>query len=494
MRPMTQPVFSYNPGDNAFEKKLIQSPAWRRIEHQGMSALHLAGVRDHFILPRHTVNETRGALTMWVLPLQDLAPATHYPAHANSNPHFSNFTLLSDRENTGDVDAAQFAMFYNTYWHPVFITKFHRGSFVDMAWRPRQAAFASSNYFEMRRLNWYHLCVTWDRSRGAVSVYANGVLIAVQDTTATQPHVTQPCAPMLYAGNPALAYAKINFYNKIPTPEEIRADFLSRPEVVNKGTQAFLEKTYEGAGLPAFAWKPTPGAGWRDALSLPMNRDEDMLAFFHQGGVTGTTVTPEGIRVVTPTLDEYYNGFLLVKPDPTRMYLWSRQTFEGDLSASFEFKLNSHGGLCLFMAQAAGMQGEDFMRDYFLRSDGSMSMVCWEDVRNYHWEFYREMLDTRNDLVSHGMVKNPWLKPVAFQVENRRWDLNRWYKLEFLQEGTRIRGAIDGVTVIDYTDNGFDNNGPVLTHGHIAIRCMMRTDIVIRNLQVKDRPPVKILE
>jgi hypothetical protein len=139
------------------------------------------------------------------------------------------------------------------------------------------------------------------------------------------------------------------------------------------------------------------------------------------------------------------------------------------------------------------MQGEDFMKDYFLRSDGSMSMVCWEDVRNYHWEFYREMLDTRNDLVSHGMVKNPWLKPVAFQVENRRWDLNRWYKLEFLQEGARIRGAIDGVTVIDYTDNGFDNNGPVLTHGHIAIRCMMRTDIVIRNLQVKDRPLVKVL-
>ncbi|MDR1011232.1 MAG: DUF1961 family protein, partial [Opitutaceae bacterium] len=454
----------------------------------------------------------------------------------NSNPHFANFTFLSDRENTGDVDAAQFAMFYNTYWHPVFITKFHRGSFVDMAWRPRQAAFASGNYFEMRRLNWYHLCVTWDRARGAVSVYANGVLIAVQDTTATQPHVTQTCAPMLYAGNPALAYGDIHFYNKIPTPEEIRADFHARPELINDGLQTALEKTYEGRDLAPFifdagagadvagprsagcqtcpdsaapeaglatcatdgAVMPAPSgesvAGWRDALSLPLNRDEDMLAFFHQGGVTGTQVTPEGVRITTPTLDEYYNSFHLVKPDPTRMYLWSRRTFEGDLYASFEFKLLAHGGLCLFMAQAAGMQGEDFMKDYFLRSDGSMSMVCWEDVRNYHWEFYREMLDTRNDLVSHGMIKNPWLKPVAFQVENRRWDLNRWYKLEFLQEGARIRGAIDGVTVIDYTDNGFDNNGPVLTHGHIAIRCMMRTDIVIRNLLVKDRPLVKVLE
>jgi hypothetical protein len=104
------------------------------------------------------------------------------------------------------------------------------------------------------------------------------------------------------------------------------------------------------------------------------------------------------------------------------------------------------------------------------------------------------MLDTRNDLVTHAMLKNPWFKPIAFQVENRRWELNRWYKLEFLQEGGRIRGAIDGVAVIDLEDNGFDNNGPVLKHGHVAIRCMMRTDMVIRNLQVRDRPLVRILE
>lgn len=487
-----KPIFSYNLADKSFGSDLVQATAPRKIEYAGRKGLHLAGIKEHFILPKHTVNETRGSLMMWVLPLQDLAPATHYPTHANSNPNFANFTFLSDRENTGDVDAAQFAIFYNTYWHPVFITKFHRGGFVNMAWRPRQAAFASSNYFEMQRLNWYHLCVTWDRSRGDVSVYANGVLVAIQDTTAELPHVTQPCAPMLYGGNPALAYSEINFYNEIPSVDKIREAFRVGAGTINQELQKGLEKTYEGKGLAPFAWKSD--SSWHETLSLPMNRDEDMLAFFHQGGVTGTTVTSEGTRIVTPTLDEYYKEFHLVKPDPTRMYLWSRKTFEGDLYASFEFKLNKPGGLCLFMAQAAGMQGEDFMKDYFLRSDGSMSMVCWEDVRNYHWEFYRDMVDTRNDKVSHGMIKNPWLKPVAFQVENRKWELDRWYKLEFLQEGNRVRGAIDGVTVIDYADNAFDNNGPIFQNGHIAIRCMMRTDIVIRNLQVKNRPLVKVLK
>jgi hypothetical protein len=489
-----KPVFSYDPGDGAFEKRLILGAAPRRIEHGGRRGLHLSGIRDRFIIPRHTVNESRGALTMWVLPMQDLAPAAHYPAHAASNPHFANITFLSDRENLGDVDAAQFAMFYNTYWHPVFIAKFHRGSFGDMAWHStRQAAFASSNYFEMRSLNWYHLCVTWDRSRGDVSVHANGVLVATPDTTSPDPPVWQPCAPMLYAGNPGLAYSEINFHDDIPSVEEIRNAFRAGAGIPNQDLQNRLEKTYEGRGLRPFAWEPD--ASWREVMSLAMTRDEDMFAFYHQGGVTGTQVTPEGTRITTPPLADYHDGgYDRAKCDPTRMYLWSRRTFEGDLYASFEFKLLSHGGLCLFMAQAAGMQGEDFMKDYFLRSDGSMRMVCWEDVRNYHWEFYREMLDTRNDLVTHAMLKNPWFKPIAFQVENRRWELNRWYKLEFLQEGNRIRGAIDGVTVIDQEDNGFDNNGPVLKHGHIAIRCMMRTDIVVRNLQVKDRPLVRILE
>jgi hypothetical protein len=97
------------------------------------------------------------------------------------------------------------------------------------------------------------------------------------------------------------------------------------------------------------------------------------------------------------------------------------------------------------------------------------------------------MCDVRNDLVSHAMLKNPWYRPMAFQVEDRRWELDRWYRCDYLQEGARIRGSIDGVQVIDTTDTGFDNNGPVFRHGRIALRCMMRTDMTFRNLVVRAR-------
>lgn len=70
------------------------------------------------------------------------------------------------------------------------------------------------------------------------------------------------------------------------------------------------------------------------------------------------------------------------------------------------------------------------------------------------------------------------------------WEIDRWYSLTWLQLGNRIRGAIDGTVVVDFTDDGFQNNGPVLRNGRIALRAMMRTDVTLRNLRVLERPDV----
>lgn len=490
------PVLSYRFSENPPAANLIQDSPLRILEHQNRLGIHLPAIRGRFILPEHGINEPQGSLTMWVLPLQDFYPAPRYPAHGASNPHYFIYTFLSDRENVGDTSPAQFAFFYDAYWHPVLVAKFHGGG--DLYWQRRRGAIAASGHFEMRRMNWYHMTVAWDRPKGLFFVYANGILVATHDTTYPAPLPSQACGPMLFGGNPSLVYSDIAFYDRMLPAEEIRALFCEEATEINVGLQDSLERMYEGKGLEKLNWKPN--AEWKNALSLSLTRKEDLLAFYHQGAILGTQVTPEGTRVTTPSLDIYHSldpaksDLDPAKIDVSRTYWWTRQVFEGDLYVTFEFKLLQHGGLCLFMAQASGMQGEDFMKDYFLRSDGAMRMVCWEDVRNYHWEFYREMLDVRNDLVSHACLKNPWFKPVGFQMENRRWELDRWYRFQFLQEGNRIRGAIDGVTVIDALDNSFDNNGPVLRHGHIAIRCMMQTDMLFRNLCVLSHPEIMVRE
>lgn len=497
-KPLPSPVFNYRLGSAPLDRRLIQDPQARIIERASRRGLHLPSVRGRFILPGHTLNSPQGSLTMWVMPLHDLYPCPHYPEHASSNPHYDRYVFLCDRENVADIVPAQFAFYFGVHWHPGLTAKFHEGD--NLYWQAERGAAVTTGHFEMNRLQWYQLALTWDRPRGLYAAYLNGVLVGTHDTSAQAPLPNQPCGPMLHGGNPGLAYSDISFFDQVASGDEIRASFYADAGAVDAPLQERLEKVFAGKGLKPFNW--TPDGSWKESLSLSLTRRDDLLEFYHQGGNLGTEVTPEGTRILTPSLEEYYRrrvvektglGLYPEKTDTTRMYLWSRETFEGDLYATFDFKLLEHGGLCLFIAQASGMQGEDFMQDYFLRSDGAMRMICWEDVRNYHWEFYREIADGRNDLVSHACLKNPWFRPMNFQIENRKWELDRWYRFEFLQEGDRLRGAIDGTTVMDVVDNGFDNNGPVLRKGHIAIRCMMRTHIVLRNLRVMNRPDFQVV-
>jgi hypothetical protein len=493
---MNSPRHTYKYGSETIPPSRLRGSASRIVELHGRKGIHFTGIRGRLLIPEHTINEPQGAVAMWVLPLDDIFPAAQHPQHFVSNKHSDKFVLLSDREALREVDGAFFTLCYHSYWHPVFFAKFFNGPLMSGIWAAQPKAHSTAGHFEFERMNWYCVVLTWNHALGRYRIYANGVLVGSEDTTARKPFLHDPCGPFLYAGNPALVFSDMEFYDVELEPAEIKTHFAAGATHTNPQLQSKLETHWEGRGLERLDWKND--GTWEEKLSLPLNRSRDLEEFFHQGGTPTVRITPEGLRITTPSLEQYLkskaprheelnSGF-----DMTRMYLWSQRTFEGDLYATFDFKLLDHGGLALFMANAAGMQGEDFLNDYFLRADGRMITVCWEDVRNYHWEFYREMCDVRNDLVSHAMLKNPWYKPMAFQMENRRWELDRWYRFEYLQQGNHIRGAIDGVKVIDVTDTGFDNNGPVLRKGRVAIRCMMRTDMVFRNLRVMNRTELTI--
>jgi len=489
---MPSPCFSYDLANPTGSPIRTFGAEFRILEKDGRAGLHCPSIRGRGLLPDHTLNEPRGSLSLWVMALDDLSPAAHHPHHAKSNPHFSKYVLLTDREYVPDTDAANFCLVWESYWHPVFYAKFAQGSHLDNAWRKRGAE-AMAGHFAFRRLTWYLVTVRWDTPAGLYEIFANGVRVASADTT-TPDLPRQTCGPVLYWGSPALVISEVHFFDVCLTPEEIRSAFRQQNPNPDPELQNHLEKIYEGRALPRLEW--TPDKSWQPRLDLSLCQKDDYLNFFVQGSGTAVRCTDEGFRITTPGLEEFSNPPHSVRPgvDMTRMYLWTRQIFEGDLHVSFEFKVHAHGGLCLLMTQAAGMQGEDFLADYPLRVNGSMSVVCWEDVRNYHWEFFREMVDVPNQFVSHGCLKNPWFKPMSFQLENRRWEEDRWYRLDYLQEGARIRGAIDGLTVMDVTDNAYDNNGPILLNGRIAIRCMMRTDMTFRKLRVLNRPHFTVRE
>jgi len=116
-----------------------------------------------------------------------------------------------------------------------------------------------------------------------------------------------------------------------------------------------------------------------------------------------------------------------------------------------------------------------------------MLTVYGEDVRNYHWEYYREMSDMRNDVSNSALMKNPFLYPLSFSALTTPVEKNTWHKLQFLQIGNKLTGAIDGVIMVEFTDDGFTNNGPVYNYGRIAIRCMLHSKLLFRNLRVYNR-------
>lgn len=205
----------------------------------------------------------------------------------------------------------------------------------------------------------------------------------------------------------------------------------------------------------------------------------------------------------TSNPDFYTYAFLSDNPNPqdyntaafklawTPRYVWSNKPFEGNLYVEYEFKVLRPGALSLLMVQASGMNREDFMADYPLRKSGRMTTVYGEDVRNYHWEYYREMADMRNDVENSALMKNPFLYPLSFNALSTPVDKTKWHKLQFLQVGNKLIGAINGTKMVEFTDDGFSNNGPVYNFGRIAIRCMLHSKLAFRNLRVYNKATVK---
>lgn len=76
------------------------------------------------------------------------------------------------------------------------------------------------------------------------------------------------------------------------------------------------------------------------------------------------------------------------------------------------------------------------------------------------------------------------MKPLAYVCHPVRLSKNEWHTLRFVQEGSHLCGIIDGEVIWEAHDIPNENNGPVYTAGHIALRCMLGTHLVYRNLKV----------
>jgi hypothetical protein len=180
-----------------------------------------------------------------------------------------------------------------------------------------------------------------------------------------------------------------------------------------------------------------------------------IFTFDSQQGLQGWLLEGDGAARATEA------GTILVESFPAgtnnpSCTLWSPQPIRGDFHLSFDFR-------------AEGLKGED--------------VLAWS--RSATWDSYAYMKRMRLYTVSYSRgdtgtsgLRKIWAPP--FDCPKEQMDpqvsvsrdgcpeMNRWYHVELIKEGSRVRFLNDGQTIHDWTDDG--TLGPVLTSGRIGLR------------------------
>lgn len=451
----------------------------RRVKCNGREGINLTGVNDAIALDGHTLNSNAGMLEMWVLSLEDLIPSGHTPTAPKEMQPF-----ISDIAGNNDALNATFALSYKSDWGHPLIGKFYRGSNYPGAFFPYQKAIIECDHVHLHKGQWYHFVLTWDVEESQYHFYMNGMPVGHSDALCDH-LVKEKTGETLYIGTPCFCYSDITMYEgKTNCQSEIKALYLNSVVERNEAEDAKLRQLIYGNPDKQMTFQPD--ANWEKQLGLSLQNDADLEHFYVQGGTNHHRITPEGLEIKTPN----YHPICLTIPDGDmgQMYLWSNKSFEGDLYAKYEFMPKAHGGLSLFIAQASGMFREDFMKEYPLRTDGAMASIHSSNLRMYHWEYFREMSDTQNNTPSNGVIKWPNARPMSYGVLSKPIDLNKWHTLEFLQQGAHVQCALDGEIVCEFDDDPAANHGSTLSNGHIAIRCMIRTHMLFKNIEVYTKP------
>lgn len=470
----------------AFSNETKGTENGRFITRHGRTGWLARTPTDAIRMEGNPVNEPRGTMMIWILPVEDLATSQRLPQHHKHLPHSGRYRILSDREDR-DLTAAHFALAWDNWWHPNLMIKFADGFEPWEIHNEPARAFAGANHFAFHRDNWYCVAFTWDHPAGQYFLYVNGYLVGTSDSFNRffgGHFLHQEAAPDLFVGNSVIATGTVAAWQSVLDRPALRALYDKEAGHVNGKLDEELKTVY-GPSPAAVPFAFTPGPEWREKFNAPFDSPDDLKKLYLQGNAPAVKIANGRLEVRTGG-GPIPNHATFAEQ---QLYMWTEAFFEGDLYVEYDFMPLEHGGLSLLLLQASGMQREDFMACYPRRTTGSMSMVCWEDFRNYHWEYFREMNDVRNDRISHAVLKNPWYHVLGYSTREGRYALNEWHRVQFLHEGQRLRCVVDGDNVLDLCDSGFGNNGPVLSAGRVAIRVMARSQIAFRNLRIFNRQP-----
>lgn len=486
-----QAKYSYLTGEKMYEGIRYEN-SFRELECEGRSGLNAESIYSRLIIPKHTVGDDCGSFTFWMLSVEELGTKEVPARVADFEKYANNYTLITDNHvEFNNPDRAAFSLMYRLHFADQLVAKFFKGLNGE-AWQlyPHRA-HTLGGLLPLKEAKWYQIGMSWNRSESLYNIYVNGVLFATAAIW-MKDQIHDPCGKFLYMGNPALTFSQLDFYEEYLEAEDFQKLFEEQSTNTDEELQASLRHQHAGENLQDYTWEPDEK--WIQKVDMKMNTEEDLARFYVQGCKESPTVTPEGLLIETSFTRTEEAKLMIHKDtqigyDPDQVYYWLKDWFEGDIALEYEFNPLVENGLSVLVMQASGMHHEDFMKDYPLRTSGYMRMIYGENIRDYDWEYFRQMDDVRHDINTNLLWKNPTFHPLGYQAMPERLEINKWHKIQFIQEGGHIIGTIDGKVIFDVYDNPTLGAGYVCNCGHIAIRCMWKTRLLVRNLKIYGKEP-----
>jgi len=436
----------------------------RFVRVAGLRGFHRTSVSTRAVLKTDLHTALRGSVSLWFAPLEDIS--TSRPSVPSTLPLISNGTPPDDADS----------MAWGLYWnngYPQLLGKCAPGgvwSQLDKSLAP----FVYAEKLNLRRAQWYHVAISWDRPQGRLDLYVNGMPAGHNHRAGNFP----VSGSQLCLGNPMMVLRDLVMQDRVPTAAEIRQQYESGRPPGHHDADTELRQLLNPVALPQLDLKLD--ASWAETYRCAFQDSRETAEWTRQG--------PHG-RLDRFRMETTREGLLIETPDvigvETRMYLWSGRVFEGDHWIEYDFRLESSEGLALLVVCASGMQREDFISDHGVPRTGSMGTILGA-TRNYHWEYVRRVEAMRTDVETQWVSKNPFFRNLHSGCIPRL-ERDRWYRLRFVKVGPRLHGSIDGKTVFDVRDEPFQNHGPVYDFGRIALRQMYKTRMRYRNLVVHTR-------
>lgn len=191
-----------------------------------------------------------------------------------------------------------------------------------------------------------------------------------------------------------------------------------------------------------------------------------------------------------PNSAEVKDGRLVMKTtDAARdgQYLWLKKDLPADFRLEFDFTPVSRSGFFLLFFCAKGVEGDDILGDKLMKEykqEKDFKKYTIGPVNCYHISY------RRNENADCNLRKNTGKHLLSNSKVDQVIPANKTAHVVLTKQGGHITLAVDGVSFMDFTDDG-KLNGGIYGEGKFAFRQVYESDGQYDNFKVIDLTTTK---